>query len=264
MRLIILTTGVHGIAALCAAALAADPKITLAAIVCSKGLDRFTWKARKRQLRKLFTVGPLGIANWRRIAPWFNGHVNVRLDAEPLDVLASRLGIPFHYTPSVNSSETVEQFRVADADLGIALGGNSYIAEAVYGVPRYGMLNLHGELLPEFRGANSVIWQIYEGSTVTGYTLHRIDKRLDTGPIVFREEIPIEFKHSLGETVTHNCVRIARAAGKSLPDVIRNYDRLAAAATQQGKGRFFTTPGLRQYLTMLRQHEALLQRTGAG
>jgi methionyl-tRNA formyltransferase len=257
MRLVVLTSGMSGAVSLCVTALAADPAITVAAIVCSRSIEANRWRRRKRQLRRLISVGPLGILNSRRIGPWFNTRVNERLQAERLDLLAARLGIPFHYTPRVNCDETVQRFREARPDLAIALGGNPYIGEAVYSVPRYGMLNLHAELLPEFRGANPVIWQIHEGSTNTGYTVHEIDKRIDTGRIIYREAIPIEFMPNLAETVTHNCVRIARAASRSLPHVIRNYTEIAAAALPQGPGRFFTTPTLRQYLTIRSRHKAL-------
>jgi methionyl-tRNA formyltransferase len=264
MRVVILTSGMSGVASLCTAALAEDPAIAVAAIVCSIGVDANPWRRRRRQLRKLVSIGPLGILNSRRIGPWFNTHVNERLDAERLDLFAARKGIPLHYTPRINCDETVEHFRDARADLAIALGGNPYIGEAIYSVPRYGMLNVHAELLPEFRGANSVIWQIHEGSTNTGYTVHEIDKRIDTGRIIFRETIPIEFMSTLSETVTHNCVRIARAAARSLPQVVRSYVEIAAVAPAQGAGRFFTTPTLRQYLKMLRQHKALSARATQG
>lgn len=260
MRVVILTSGMSGVASLCTAALAEDHAITVAAVVCSRGAEAYPWRRRRKQLRKLVSIGPLGILNSRRIGPWFNTHVNERLQAEPLDLVAARNGIPLHHTPRINCEETVQRFKDARADLAIALGGNPYIGEAVYSVPRYGMLNVHSELLPEFRGANPVIWQIHEGSTNTGYTVHEIDKSIDTGRIIFRETIPIEFKATLAETVTHNCVRITRAASRSLPHVIRNYLEMAAAAQAQGPGRVFTTPTLRQYLTIVRRHKALSAR----
>lgn len=263
MRLVILTSGLEGTAALCAAELARDPGITIAAVICSQGATANPWNRRRRQLRKMWNVGLLGILNGRRIGPWFNTRMNERLQTVSLDVTAAKHGIPLHYTPTVNCAETIELVRAAHADLGVALGGNPYISESVYSLPRCGMINIHAELLPEFQGAQSVIWQLHEGSSHTGYTIHQMDRHIDTGSILYREAIPIEFRRTLAETVTHNCVRIARATSKSLPYVVRNYERLAAAATAQPPGRFFTTPTLRQYLTMLKQHKALSSGTSS-
>jgi methionyl-tRNA formyltransferase len=257
MRLVILTSGLHGTAPLCVAELARDPANTIACIVCARGAAPPTWKSRRRKLRKLIKVGALGILNGRRIGPWFNARVNAQLAAEPLDQLAARLGIPLHYTPHVNSDETIRLFAAADADLGIALGGNAYIRESVFSVPRHGMINVHAELLPEFPGAQSVIWQIHAGCTETGFTVHRIDRGIDTGAILHRERLPIEFRDTLAATVTHNCVRIAQASSRVLPEVVRRFPQLAAQASAPHAPRSYTTPTILQYLTMLKRHKTL-------
>ena len=59
-------------------------------------------------------------------------------------------------------------------------------------LPRLGNLNLHGSLLPKYRGAAPVQWAIARGENVTGVTTMRIDAGLDTGDILLQKEIPIE------------------------------------------------------------------------
>ena len=94
-----------------------------------------------------------------------------------------RLSIPLALTPTTNSEETKAQFRATQADVGLSLG-NSYIAPTIFGIPRLGMVNVHHEVLPEYQRARSVIWQIYEGSVETGYTIHEINHQLDAGLIL--------------------------------------------------------------------------------
>ena len=119
------------------------------------------------------------------------------------------------------------------------------------------MINIHTEVLPQFRGAPSILWQIYEGSLETGYAIHQVDSHFDTGKILYQEKMPIELKPTLGETVNHNANRLAEASVEKLVYVIKNYPELAAKAKPQGEGRSFTSPSFRQYLQMLRQHRRL-------
>jgi methionyl-tRNA formyltransferase len=263
MRVLILTSSLTGTAPLCLPHLVREPDITIAMIVYSRGEVQNRSRHWKRRFRKVLRIGPLGAINGVRMRRWFGARVEERLKVERLDVLAARYEIPFRETPSINCPETAELFRLADADLGVSLG-NPYIGEAIFSLPRCGMINLHGELLPRFQGAQSVIWAIHEGACRTGFTIHQIDRHIDTGNILFQESMPIEFRENLAETVTHNCVRISQAAAAALPYVIRNYHRLAAGSTPQRGGRGFTTPTFGQYLRMRRQHKLLAARSGRG
>ncbi len=109
---------------------------------------------------------------------------------------------------------------------------------------------LHHEVLPRFQGAQSVNWPIYEGSTEAGYTMHRIDRRIDTGGILYQEKMPLQLKPSLGETVNADVSRLYEASVEGLVDVINNFTELAASAKPQAGGR---TPTFWQYLRMVRQ-----------
>ena len=60
-----------------------------------------------------------------------------------------------------------------EADLGLALG-NGFIGPSIFTIPCFGMVNIHSEMLPEFRGAQSFIWPIYEGVGWMGFTIHQI------------------------------------------------------------------------------------------
>jgi methionyl-tRNA formyltransferase len=127
----------------------------------------------------------------------------------------------------------------------------------VFRVPKLGTVNVHGEVLPEFRGGSSVIWPIYEGIRETGLTVHRMDERIDTGEILHRERFPIAFKNSLRETVEHNVAEIARRIPVALVHVITHFDELVENQAPQGIGRNYTTPTFRQYRRILRQHKRL-------
>jgi methionyl-tRNA formyltransferase len=58
-------------------------------------------------------------------------------------------------------------------------------------LPRFGCLNLHGSLLPRYRGAAPIQWAVANGETVTGVTTMRLDAGLDTGPMLLAQAVPI-------------------------------------------------------------------------
>ncbi len=120
---------------------------------------------------------------------------------------------------------------------------------------------LHHEVLPRFQVAQSVTWPIYEGLTETGYTTHRIDRRIDTGDILYQEKMPLQLKPTLGETVNANVSRLYEASVEGLVGVVNTFTELAASAKPQAGGRSFTTPTFWQYLRMVRQHRKLYRQS---
>lgn len=256
MRIMILTSSTHGQASLALAKLVASPDIDVAMVLFNERRVSNVWKERRRKLRKIRRIGPLGAMVGIKLRKWFREDVTKVLNIDSLEVTCRRLGIHFETTPEINCNQTRELVGNAGTELGLSLG-NGYIGSRVFNLPEYGMVNVHHELLPEFRGAQSVIWQIYKGSAVTGYTIHQIDRRIDTGNILYREEMRIELMPSLRETVSHNYRRLLDASVDGLVHTIGNYQQLVAAAQPQGSGRTFSTPTAWQYIGMLRQHKRL-------
>ena len=76
-----------------------------------------------------------------------------------------------------------------DAILVVAYG--RIVPDWMLALPRYGCINLHGSLLPKYRGAAPIQWAIANGETVTGITTMRLDAGLDTGPMLLAQAVPI-------------------------------------------------------------------------
>jgi methionyl-tRNA formyltransferase len=257
MRVLIATSLRAGLASLAIPRLV-ERGVEVALVALDEGLPPpgRRWPRTLRKLKKAWRIGLFGALNGLRMRRWYLEDVGARLDIPALDEVCRRHGLRFERVPSVNSGRAEELFRQARADLGLSLGGG-YIAERIFSIPRLGMINVHHELLPAFRGAQSVLWQLYHGSRETGYTIHRIDRGIDTGPILYQERLPIEFRSALRETVTHNYARLFRASAAGLVEVVSRYEELAANAQPQPPGPGYTTPSLRQFCVMWRQHRRL-------
>lgn len=254
MRVVILSSTPRGFASYCLPALVGVPGITVTGVVFSEGIVQRPWLRRWRKLQKTARIGPLGALNGRRMRAWYDP--SERLQLEEIGALSSRLGVPFAATPSLFAPRTVELVRAADADVGLSLG-NGYIPERVFTIPRQGMLNIHHELLPEYQGAQSIIWQLYHGSRTTGYTIHRIDKHIDTGEILLREELDVRFGATLEETVRTNYIRLWERSRSAVVELLGDFDKYAAASRPQGPGKSFTTPTYWQFRRIVREHGRL-------
>jgi len=91
----------------------------------------------------------------------------------------------------------VKQLSDLNADLQIIVAFKM-LPEIIWSMPRLGTFNLHASLLPQYRGAAPINWAIINGEQITGLTTFFLKHEIDTGNIVFREEIEIDEKYNAG------------------------------------------------------------------
>jgi methionyl-tRNA formyltransferase len=104
--------------------------------------------------------------------------------------LARERGIPVR-TDDPNAPGAIGEIRALAPDLILSAYYRSLIAEETLGIPRLGAFNLHGSLLPKYRGRAPINWAVLRGETETGVTLHVMTGRADAGDIVDAERVPI-------------------------------------------------------------------------
>lgn len=215
-------------------------------------------RSRKKLLKKVLKIGPLGALNGIRMRKWYVHHGGRDVREE-----AAARGIPVITVPSVNSPECIAALKAHGIDLAISLG-NGYIASRVFTVPPEGFINYHGELLPEYPGALSIVWPIYFGRTKTGFTVHRIDRGIDTGAILLRREFDIRFRPTLEETVRETGALIHPEMPGAIREVLENWPRYRDAARAQAPERHFTTPSFREFLKMTANNRRLYAQARRG
>jgi methionyl-tRNA formyltransferase len=252
MKVVVLTSKTRGLVVRCLPVLGSSPQIEVAAVI----LARHSAPARRRlarKLRKAWRIGIAGAVNGVRIRSWFAD------DGTPqLHEVCEAHDVPLWQTDLINSQEAVEFLDRTGADLGVSIG-NSYIAPRVFTIPKFGMINVHSEILPKYRGAQSVIWPVFDGATETGFTIHQINNLIDGGEILHQERLPIQFRHSLRETVVTNLAVVHRQVPDAFRYVCENYPRLKAAAQSQPAAPGYSTPTLSQFLRMVRNNKRLHQ-----
>lgn len=106
-------------------------------------------------------------------------------------------GLPLLQPEKLRDPRFIAALREIDADLFVVIAFRM-MPEVVWSMPRYGTFNLHGSLLPKYRGAAPINHAIINGEEVTGVTTFFLNKDIDTGDIIDRVEIPVEHNDDAG------------------------------------------------------------------
>lgn len=109
----------------------------------------------------------------------------------PTRDLGESTGLKIFDPPNVNADEFVATLNELSADLYVVCDYGQILSRACLGAARLGGINLHGSLLPKYRGAAPINWAIYHGDTETGVTIIHMTPRLDGGPTLAVAAMPI-------------------------------------------------------------------------
>lgn len=116
----------------------------------------------------------------------------------PVHRLAERFGIPVFTPKSLRSAEEQERFASIGADVAVVVAYGLILPQAVLDAPSLGAFNLHGSLLPRWRGAAPIQRAVMAGDAETGVMVMRMEAGLDTGPVAMGERIPIDADMTTG------------------------------------------------------------------
>lgn len=127
-----------------------------------------------------------------------------QLVPSPVKTVAIAHQLPvLHPTRVKKDTDALEKLRVgADAFVVVAYG--QILSQEILDMPKIGCINVHGSILPEYRGAAPIQWCIYNGETQTGITTMLMDAGMDTGPMLLKAYTPIgllDNAHQLGQTL---------------------------------------------------------------
>ncbi|WP_244828655.1 methionyl-tRNA formyltransferase [Carboxylicivirga sediminis] len=113
-----------------------------------------------------------------------------KLKQSPVKEYALSVNIPVLQPEKLKNPEFLEELKALKADLQIIVAFRM-LPEAVWNMPPMGSFNLHGSLLPRYRGAAPINWAVINGDKETGVTTFFLKHEIDTGNIIFQEKMPI-------------------------------------------------------------------------
>lgn len=134
-----------------------------------------------------------------------------KLTAPPVKELAMTKGIPVLQPASIRKQEFLDQVAAINPDLIVVAAYGKILPGALLHLPPHGTINVHGSLLPKYRGAAPIQRAIINGEQETGITIMQMDEGMDTGDILLTGALPIESSDTsatLGEKMAHLGARL--------------------------------------------------------
>lgn len=148
-----------------------------------------------------------------------------KLSPSAVKTIAQAHNIPVEQPQNLKSSESLLQLQSYQADLMVVVAYGLILPKAVLDTPTFGCINVHGSLLPKWRGAAPIQRAVWAGDTLTGVTIMQMDEGLDTGDILLTKSLEIGKDDTSGD-VYH---KLATLGPKALKDCLANLANITAS-----------------------------------
>ena len=126
------------------------------------------------------------------------GRGKKQLLQSPVKQCAVAHGIPVLQPTNLKAPGFIEELKALQANLQVVVAFRM-LPEVVWAMPKYGTFNLHGSLLPKYRGAAPINWAVIRGEKETGVTSFFLQHKIDTGDMIFQEKMPIHENDTAGD-----------------------------------------------------------------
>ena len=168
----------------------------------------------------------------------------MKLAFSPVKEYALKAGIPILQPETLKTEETVSQLRAVGADLFVVVAYGKLLPPAVLEMPRLGCINVHGSLLPKYRGAAPIQWAVLNGERETGVSVMYLAEGMDSGDVIDRASLEIGEGESFGSVYE----RMKLLGGELLVETLPRFETgKPAAVPQKEEESTYAPPILREH-----------------
>lgn len=167
---------------------------------------------------------------------------NLKLSPPLTKVLADTAGIPVYQPEDASSRESIEYLKKLGADLFVVVSFGQILKKEVLVIPKLYSINLHGSLLPKYRGAAPTNWAIINGDKRSGVTIIKMNERMDGGDMILKREIAIE-KEDTNITLSE---ALSALGAKAILDAIDMIEKGKANFEKQDEAQATMAPKLKK------------------
>ena len=160
----------------------------------------------------------------------------------PVKVIAQRAGLPLLQPIKIRTPDFLNALAAWKPDLIAVTAFGRILHAPILSLPPRGCVNVHGSILPKYRGAAPVQWAVINGETETGITTMLMDEGMDTGPMLLQERIVIEPQDTAGSLAP----RLAELGGRLLVETIRQLKAGALTPRAQDNSQATMAPLLKK------------------
>ena len=149
----------------------------------------------------------------------------------PVKMYAEEKGLKIFQPEKVKKNEEfIEQIKKLNPDLICVVAYGKILPKELLDIPKYGCINVHGSILPKYRGAAPIQWAILNGDKKTGVTTMYMDVGMDTGDMILKKEVEIGEDETTGELWD----RLKIEGGKLLVETLKQIEKGTAPREKQG------------------------------
>lgn len=153
------------------------------------------------------------------------------LTPSPVKVIAKREGIKVYQPLKVRDEEFVDTLRAYNPDVMVVVAFGQIIPLSILKMPKYGCVNIHGSLLPKYRGAAPIQWAVLDGEKETGITTILMDEGIDTGDILLKKTIKIDADETSGSLFD----KLKALGAKTILETLDELEKGSITPTKQGE-----------------------------
>ena len=153
------------------------------------------------------------------------------LTPSPVKVIAKREGIKVYQPLKVRDEEFVKTLRAYNPDVMVVVAFGQIIPLSILKMPKYGCVNIHGSLLPKYRGAAPIQWAVLDGEKETGITTILMDEGIDTGDILLKKTIKIDAEETSGSLFD----KLMALGAKTILETLDELEKGNLTPTKQGE-----------------------------
>ena len=152
--------------------------------------------------------------------------------ASPVKQFAIENNIPIYQPIKIrNNEEFIKKIKELNPDIICVVAYGKILPKEILDIPKYGCINVHGSLLPKYRGAAPIQWAIINGEKTTGITTMYMDIGMDTGDMILKEKVEIGEDETTGELWE----RLSKIGGTLLVKTINLIEKGKAPREKQGE-----------------------------
>lgn len=156
----------------------------------------------------------------------------MKMIASPVKQFAIENNIPIYQPIKIrNNEEFIKKIKELNPDIICVVAYGKILPKEILDIPKYGCINVHGSLLPKYRGAAPIQWAIINGEKTTGITTMYMDIGMDTGDMILKEEVEIGEDETTGELWE----RLSKIGGTLLVKTINLIEKGKAPREKQGE-----------------------------
>ena len=179
-----------------------------------------------------------------------------KLIPSPVKEVATKAGISVWQPERVKRcEETLAKLKNCQADFFVVVAYGQLLSPEILAMPRLGCVNVHGSLLPKYRGAAPLQWAIANGETETGVTTMQMDEGMDTGAMLLKTTTPI----GLMDNLTAIGDRLARSGAELLVQTLKDLDGGQLQPIPQNETEATYAPLLKKEDFVINWHRSALE-----